>query len=182
MARLTARFSVTGWDEQPLEGIDGDWVGAVRMSKTFSTGLIGTSTALFASSGPVEGHRAYVAIERIEGSTDDGRTGCVTVHHGGLESDPRTWRPVCPHLLHNELEAGVWRPVCPHLLRNELETAVRRPVCPHLLHNELHACVRPQPEIVQQAAARSSEQQLHLYGTVRALEHTDTVAGRRGSG
>ncbi len=105
MARLTARFSVTGWDEQPLEGIDGDWVGAVRMSKTFSTGLIGTSTALFASSGPVEGHRAYVAIERIEGSTDDGRTGCVTVHHGGLESDPRTWRPVCPHLLHNELES-----------------------------------------------------------------------------
>jgi hypothetical protein len=98
MARLTARFSVTGWDEQPLEGIDGDWVGAVRMSKTFSTGLIGASTALFASSGPVEGHRAYVAIERIEGSTDDGRTGCVTVHHGGLESDPRTWfGHVVPH-------------------------------------------------------------------------------------
>jgi hypothetical protein len=98
MARLTARFSVTGWDEQALDGIDGDWVGAVRMSKSFSTGLIGTSSALFASSGPVEGERAYVAIERIEGTTDDGLTGSVTVHHGGLESDPTTWfGHVVPH-------------------------------------------------------------------------------------
>lgn len=98
MARLKARFSVTGWDEQPLDGLDGDWVGAVRMSKTFSSGLVGSSTALFASSGPVEGQRAYVAIERIKASTDDGRAGSVTVHHGGLESDPDTWfGHVVPH-------------------------------------------------------------------------------------
>lgn len=98
MARLTARFSVTSWDEHPLDGIDGDWVGAVRMNKTFFAGLVGTSTAVFASSGPVEGHRAYLAIERINGSTDDGHTGSVTVHHGGLESDPSTWfGHVVPH-------------------------------------------------------------------------------------
>lgn len=98
MARLTARFSVTGWDEQDLDGIDGDWVGAVRMSKSFSAGLVGTSSALFASSGPVEGERAYVAIERIEGSTEGGLRGSVTVHHGGLESDPSTWfGHVVPH-------------------------------------------------------------------------------------
>lgn len=98
MVRLTARFSVNGWDEQVLAGIDGDWVAAARMSKTFVAGLKGTSTALFASSGPVEGERAYVAIERIEGSTDDGRSGCVTVHHGGLESDPGSrFGHIVPH-------------------------------------------------------------------------------------
>ncbi len=98
MATLTARFSVTGWDEQTLDRLDGDWVDAVRMSKTFSSGLVGSSTALFASSGPVEGQRAYIAIERITGTIDDGRTGSVTVHHGGLESDPTTWfGHIVPH-------------------------------------------------------------------------------------
>ena len=98
MATLKARFSVSGWDEQTLDRIEGDWVDAGRMSKTFTSGLAGTSTALFASSGPVEGQRAYIAIERITGTTDDGRTGSVTVHHGGLESDPDTrFGHIVPH-------------------------------------------------------------------------------------
>lgn len=91
MPTLIARFTVTGWDEQSLEGLDGDWLGAVRMSKSFTSGLTGESTALFVSSGEVDGERAYFAAERITATTDDGRRGSVTVFHGGLESAPDAW-------------------------------------------------------------------------------------------
>lgn len=86
MAQLIARFSVVGWDELPLAGLDGDWVSAVRMQKTFSTGLEGESVALFVSAGDVEGQRTYCATERITTAS-----GEVTVQHGGLESAPDRW-------------------------------------------------------------------------------------------
>ena len=91
MASLIARFAVTGWDEQDLDGFGDGWVGAVRMAKSFTRGLTGESVALFLSSGEVEGERSYFAAERITARTDDGRSGSVTVHHGGLESSPGTW-------------------------------------------------------------------------------------------
>ena len=86
MVQLIARFSVTGWDELPLEGLDGGWVDAVRMSKSFHHGLVGESVALFVSAGTVESQRCYFATERITTSA-----GSVTVQHGGLESAPDRW-------------------------------------------------------------------------------------------
>lgn len=86
MVQLIARFSVTGWDEQPLTGLDGGWLQAVRMSKSFSSGLVGESVALFVSAGEVEGQRCYFATERITTPA-----GSVTVQHGGLESAPDRW-------------------------------------------------------------------------------------------
>jgi hypothetical protein len=88
---LIARFTINGWDERSIDGIDPSWVGAVRMGKEFTEGLTGTSVGLFVSSGETEGQRSYLAAERITASTDDGRSGSVTVHHGGLESSPETW-------------------------------------------------------------------------------------------
>ena len=88
---LIARFTVNGWDERTIEGLEGGWVGAVEMRKEFTAGITGSSVALFVSSGEIEGQRSYIAAERITGTTDDGRTGSVTVHHGGLESAPETW-------------------------------------------------------------------------------------------
>ena len=88
---LIARFTINGWDERSIDGIDPGWVGAVRMGKEFTEGLTGTSVGLFVSSGETEGQRSYLATERITASTDDGRSGSVTVHHGGLESSPETW-------------------------------------------------------------------------------------------
>ena len=88
---LIARFTVTGWDERTIEGLEGGWVGAVVMRKEFTSGIVGSSVALFVSSGETEGQRSYFAAERITGTTDDGRSGSVTVHHGGLESAPETW-------------------------------------------------------------------------------------------
>ena len=85
-----------GWDERPIQGISdessGGWVGAVEMRKTFTTGLVGTSVALFVSSGDVDGQRSYFAAERITAAVgDDQEQGSVTVHHGGLESAPDSW-------------------------------------------------------------------------------------------
>lgn len=102
MAELQARFTVDGWDARPLDGISDDgsggWVGSVEMRKTFTTGLVGTSTALFVSSGDVDGERSYFAAERITASVGDEGEGSVTVHHGGLESAPDSWfGHIVPH-------------------------------------------------------------------------------------
>ena len=98
MTRFVARFKVEGWEERTVDGVDGGWVGVARFSKEFTAGLIGTAVTLFLSSGEVEGERSYVAAERITATTDDGRAGSITVHHGGLESDPATWfGHVVPH-------------------------------------------------------------------------------------
>jgi hypothetical protein len=95
---LIARFTVD--DATPLQvpGIDGDWVGVMRFTKTFTAGIVGSATTLFMSAGSVEGSRSYVATERISGRTDDGVEGSVTVQHGGLESEPDTWfGHIVPH-------------------------------------------------------------------------------------
>lgn len=97
MTTLEARFAVDGWDDRPVEGLTGGWVGTIEMRKTFTSGLVGSSVALFVSSGDVEGQRSYFAAERITASlaaADDqagADPGSVTVHHGGLESAPDSW-------------------------------------------------------------------------------------------
>ena len=91
MTQLIARFAVTGWEPRTIEGVEESWAGAVEMRKTYSSGLTGESVALFVSSGAEEGQRSYFAAERITATTEDGRSGSVTVHHGGLESEPGTW-------------------------------------------------------------------------------------------
>jgi hypothetical protein len=91
MPQLIARFDVTGWAPRSIEGVDEAWAGAVEMRKSYTSGLVGESVALFVSSGTEEGQRSYLAVERITGIIDDGRSGSVTVHHGGLESSPQTW-------------------------------------------------------------------------------------------
>lgn len=90
MTTLIARFDVTGWDPAPLTslgltGADGDWLGAITMKKIYTSGIVGESIAHFISSG-TEASRGYLAAERITGTTDDGRTGSFTVHHGGTQT------------------------------------------------------------------------------------------------
>jgi hypothetical protein len=95
---LTLRFDVTGFDPAELAGIDGDWLGAVVMRKTYTEGLIGTSDAHFVSSGTEEDGRGYLAAERVTGVLDDGRHGSFTVHHGALSSpdDPSAFAYIVP--------------------------------------------------------------------------------------
>ncbi|WP_025157078.1 DUF3224 domain-containing protein [Leifsonia aquatica] len=95
---ITARFEVTGWDPEPLAGLDGDWVGAVIMRKRYTEGLIGESVAHFVSSGTEEGGRGYLAAERVVGTLADGRRGSFTVHHGALQhpDDPSAFGYIVP--------------------------------------------------------------------------------------
>src|SRR3954451_852142 len=88
---LIARFQVDAAAPSSAEGLDGDWVGMLIFTKTFTAGIVGSGTTLFMSAGNEEGSRSYVATERITGRTDDGREGSITVQHGGLESDPESW-------------------------------------------------------------------------------------------
>ena len=88
---LIARFVIDGTEPVSIDGLDGGWVQVLRFSKTFTSGIVGKATTLFMAAGTEEGSRSYVATERVEGRTDDGRTGAVTIQHGGLESDPDTW-------------------------------------------------------------------------------------------
>ncbi len=89
--QLIARFTVDGWEPASLPGVEGEWATGAVLPKTFTSGIVGSSVALFISTGVIEGNRAYMAVERITGTLDDGRRGAVTVHHGGLESDQATW-------------------------------------------------------------------------------------------
>ena len=95
---ITARFDVTGWEPAPLPGIEGDWVGAIVMRKTYTDGLVGESVAHFVSSGTEEDGRGYLAAERITGRLDDGREGSITVHHGALQhpDDPSAFGYIVP--------------------------------------------------------------------------------------
>jgi hypothetical protein len=88
---LQARFQVEGAEPASVTGLEGEWVQVMIFSKTFTSGIIGKATTVFLAAGTEEGTRSYVATERIEGRTDDGREGAVTVQHGGLESDPDSW-------------------------------------------------------------------------------------------
>ena len=82
---VVARFDVVAWDPASLPQIDGDWVSAITMRKTYTAGIVGSSIAHFISSGD-EANRAYLAAEQISGTLDDGRTGTITIHHGGVQS------------------------------------------------------------------------------------------------
>jgi len=96
MSEITARFSVSGYEPSTVDGIEGDWVGALVMHKTYSGVLNGTGLLHFISSGTEE-NRGYLAAERIV-ATFEGVDGEVTVHHGGLNStdDPSAFGYVVP--------------------------------------------------------------------------------------
>jgi len=88
---IIARFTITGWEETDLPALPDGVASGAKMTKDFSEGIVGGSEGLFISSGSDEGNRSYVAVERITGTLSDGRSGSLTVHHGGLESDPASW-------------------------------------------------------------------------------------------
>jgi hypothetical protein len=75
-------------EEKPYDEHLGTKIARVHVEKTFSGGLVGTSTAeliTVVNDAP----RAYVAIERFEGSLD-GRSGGFVLQHnaGGDKGEP----------------------------------------------------------------------------------------------
>ncbi|MEU5862929.1 MULTISPECIES: DUF3224 domain-containing protein [unclassified Nonomuraea] len=84
---MTAKgtFDTAGWDAKPsFDDRDGVTLGLVSMTKTFHGDLTGTSVVhLMVTSTPVEDSRAYVALERVEG-TLEGRKGSFVVAHQAM--------------------------------------------------------------------------------------------------
>jgi hypothetical protein len=78
--QTSGEFEVTF---EPMDG-DDEAIGRMRVLKTFTGGLAGTSVAHMLSIGTaVEGSAGYVAIERITGSLE-GRKGDFVLQHSGL--------------------------------------------------------------------------------------------------
>lgn len=88
---IVARFEISGWEETELPNLPTDVAYGAKMRKTFTGAVTGSSEGLFIASGADEGSRAYVAVERATLTLPDGRSGSLTIHHGGLESAPETW-------------------------------------------------------------------------------------------
>lgn len=78
--RATGTFTST---LEPLTG-DAEWLGRLRVAKTFEGDLVGAGRAEMLSVGTaVEGSAGYVAIDLITGSLD-GREGTFVLQHSGL--------------------------------------------------------------------------------------------------
>ena len=79
--QATATFDIDDWKNEPIDDGDGTPRGRAHVTKTFRGGLDGHSTAeLLLAGTPVEGSRAYVAIERITGLLG-GRAGTFLLQH-----------------------------------------------------------------------------------------------------
>jgi len=81
-------FDTADWNAQPpFDDRDGIAFSRVSMSKTFHGDLTATSVVhLTVVSTPVEESKAYVAVERVEGSLH-GRTGGFVLQHNAV-SEP----------------------------------------------------------------------------------------------
>ncbi|RKT52630.1 DUF3224 domain-containing protein [Saccharothrix australiensis] len=77
-------FTITDWDEQPADEAVSR-IGRVRVDKSYTGALAGTSTAELLTCRPDEGSAGYVAVEEFRG-TLDGRTGTFVFQHGATMS------------------------------------------------------------------------------------------------
>ena len=81
-------FEVGGWEPEPLELGDAGTVafGRVRLHKTFSGPLTGTSVVAMTSAAVGEAPVGYSAIELVTG-TLEGRCGTFVLQHTGVVDD-----------------------------------------------------------------------------------------------
>lgn len=102
MARCTASFDVTGWEQAPYAEPDhGPTLARATVRKTFRGGLQGESVAelLMCQADPKDlgAGAGYVASERFVG-TLDGKSGTFVLQHGGLTGAgaPQTFGNIVP--------------------------------------------------------------------------------------
>ncbi|MFJ8915887.1 DUF3224 domain-containing protein [Amycolatopsis sp. NPDC102389] len=80
----TASFTVDGWDPQATEKAEATEFSRVRLTKTFTGDVEGTS-AVEMLTAVNETSSAYVAFERLAVSVD-GRKGGFVLHHSAGEN------------------------------------------------------------------------------------------------
>jgi len=81
-----ATFVIDNWDEEHAETVNGATFGRVRVTKTFTGDIEGTSTAVLLTVGTADGPAAYTAHEWFEG-TIAGRKGSFVSQHSAVSAD-----------------------------------------------------------------------------------------------
>ena len=81
-AQITSPFTVDKFEPLASSELDGTSIGHIRITKTFTGDLVGTSTVEMLSAGTPAGPARYVAFERVTGSLK-GKTGSFIFQHVG---------------------------------------------------------------------------------------------------
>ena len=84
---VRATFEVTGWDERPLDEIDGapKWTQS-SVTKSFTGDIDGTSALEYLMVYASDGTATFVGLERFRGRIA-GRSGTVVLQHVGRFDD-----------------------------------------------------------------------------------------------
>ncbi|MGC7098578.1 DUF3224 domain-containing protein [Amycolatopsis lurida] len=85
MPKIIAAFTVDNWEPSTLDEAEGAELGQVRLSKTFTGAVEGTSTVTMLSA-ITEASQAYVAFERFSVSVDGRKGGFVLQHAAFADS------------------------------------------------------------------------------------------------
>ncbi|MQS11181.1 DUF3224 domain-containing protein [Streptomyces kaniharaensis] len=93
-SKASGAFEVTGFEPVETEERTDAPFGRIRISKTFTGGLSGTSEVRMLSVGDAAGAPAsYVAVERVTGELD-GRKGSFVLQHAAWDTSGVTIRVV----------------------------------------------------------------------------------------
>jgi hypothetical protein len=88
--RATSRFEITSWEGPAWDESDGIVLSQVRVTKSFTGDLEGSSVAQLLTCVTPEGPSAYTAQERFDG-TLAGRRGTFVSQHGAATLDGVDW-------------------------------------------------------------------------------------------
>ena len=87
MTHATAKFEISGWDEQPFdEGTGVAKLTEALVGKTYSGDIEGTSTTKWLMTYAPDKTATFVGIERIKG-TVQGKHGSLVLQHVGRYAD-----------------------------------------------------------------------------------------------
>ena len=78
--QATAAFTIDSWEDEPFVAQGEVKLSRVRVTKTFSGEIVGTSTAALVMCGAQEGSAAYVGLEQMLVSVR-GRAGSFVLQH-----------------------------------------------------------------------------------------------------
>ncbi|MFJ2866573.1 DUF3224 domain-containing protein [Kitasatospora sp. NPDC087314] len=92
--RASGAFEVTTFEPVETEQREGAGFGRIRLAKTFTGGLSGTSEVRMLSvAGPSGSPASYVAVEHVTGELD-GREGSFVLQHAAWDTSGTTIRVV----------------------------------------------------------------------------------------
>lgn len=78
---ITGDFDIEDWVEEPIDEAPGATIARITVTKAFTGGIVGTSTAhLVTGVTEVEGSAGYVGMERLA-VTLDGKQGTFVLQH-----------------------------------------------------------------------------------------------------